>query len=117
MDNSVMKTGVAEDSPEITLEDFERFLKELLPKYESTPAGKLAYVHSVLTFGLENPAPVEYLARRAIKHILHLRLQLTASESRLREIGDKAHDLSTGPAVHDGYWDIRELAYELLRST
>lgn len=30
----------------------------------------------------------------------------------LKDIGDKAHDLSTGPAVPDGYWEIRGMAYE-----
>jgi hypothetical protein len=32
-------------------------------------------------------------------------------ESALQRIGDLAHDKSTGPAVPDGYWEIRELAY------
>lgn len=40
---------------------------------------------------------------------------LTARDELLRQIGDKAHDLSTGPAVEDGYWTIREMAYEPLR--
>ena len=74
---------------EITLEDFERVLNELLPKYSPTVAGKLAYVHSVLSFGLENPAPVEYLARCAIKEILHLRQSLTAAEKRVQELEAK----------------------------
>lgn len=34
----------------------------------------------------------------------------------LRAIGDKAHDLSTGPAVPDGYWELREMAYDALRT-
>lgn len=43
-----------------------------------------------------------------------LKARVDALETRLREIGDIAHDESAGPAVHDRYWDIRELAYELL---
>ena len=35
-------------------------------------------------------------------------------ESRLLTIGSIAHAHSTGPAVHDEYWNIRNLAYELL---
>ena len=29
----------------------------------------------------------------------------------LRQIGDYAHDNSTGPAVPDALWDIRAIAY------
>jgi hypothetical protein len=32
----------------------------------------------------------------------------------LGDIGDKAHDLSTGPEVWDGYWDIRRMAYDAI---
>jgi len=32
----------------------------------------------------------------------------------LREIGDFAHDRSTGPAVEDALWEVRRMAYELL---
>lgn len=35
-------------------------------------------------------------------------------EARLREIGDFAHDHSTGPAVPDALWAVREMAYELV---
>ena len=35
-------------------------------------------------------------------------------ENRLRDIGDIAHEQSTGPAEPDWLWHIRELAYELL---
>ncbi|MBU0703810.1 MAG: hypothetical protein KKC18_08075 [Chloroflexi bacterium] len=34
----------------------------------------------------------------------------------LRDIGDFAHDRSTGPAVEDGLWEVRRMAYELLTS-
>lgn len=33
-------------------------------------------------------------------------------EARLKEIGDYAHDHSTGPAVPDALWTIREMAYD-----
>ena len=32
----------------------------------------------------------------------------------LRDIGDFAHDRSTGPAVEDDLWEVRRMAYELL---
>ena len=32
----------------------------------------------------------------------------------LRDIGDFAHDRSTGPAVEDALWEVRRMAYELL---
>ena len=31
---------------------------------------------------------------------------------RLRQIGDRAHDASTGPAVPDVLWEIRSMAYD-----
>jgi len=30
----------------------------------------------------------------------------------LRQIGDYAHDHSTGPAVPDALWEVRSMAYE-----
>ena len=32
----------------------------------------------------------------------------------LKDIGDFAHDRSTGPAVEDDLWEVRRMAYELL---
>ena len=97
-----MTTGTDMDdgSPEITLEDFDRFLKELLPKYEDTLAGRLAYVHAVLSFGLENPAPVEYLARCVIKERIALRIALTARDDALVSIRVLVQD-----CIENGYFD------------
>ena len=33
-------------------------------------------------------------------------------EDVLKMIGDMAHDCSSGPAVSDGYWTIRRMAYD-----
>lgn len=35
-------------------------------------------------------------------------------EDRLREIGDFAHEHSTGPAVPDALWTVREMAYYMI---
>ena len=35
-------------------------------------------------------------------------------ENRLREIAEYAHNESTGPAIPDALWEIREQAYELI---
>ncbi len=35
-------------------------------------------------------------------------------EARLKEIGDYAHEHSTGPAIPDALWTVREMAYELV---
>lgn len=40
-----------------------------------------------------------------------LRGRIEMCEDLLQEIGDLAHEKSAGPAVHDGYWEIRQLAY------
>lgn len=37
-------------------------------------------------------------------------------EERLQEIGHFAHDQSTGPAVPDEMWSIRDMAYEMLET-
>jgi hypothetical protein len=39
---------------------------------------------------------------------------ITDLEERLREIGNYAHQHSTGPAVPDALWAVREMAYELI---
>ncbi len=35
-------------------------------------------------------------------------------QGMLKDIGDFAHDRSTGPAVEDDLWEVRRMAYELL---
>lgn len=37
-------------------------------------------------------------------------------EARLLEIGNFAHDQSTGPAIPDEFWSIRDMAYEMLET-
>ena len=32
----------------------------------------------------------------------------------LKDIGDFAHDRSSGPAIEDDLWEVRRMAYELL---
>lgn len=39
---------------------------------------------------------------------------LEAANSELHSIGDIAHDASTGPAVWDTYWNIRNAAYNAM---
>lgn len=51
-----------------------------------------------------NPAKALEYAKGAISDL----------EERLREIGDYAHEHSTGPAVPDALWTVREMAYELV---
>lgn len=41
-----------------------------------------------------------------------LKARVEQLETALHKIGDLAHDHSTGPAVPDGYWEIRSLAYD-----
>lgn len=38
--------------------------------------------------------------------------QIDRLHDLLRQIGDRAHDASTGPAVPDALWEIRGLAYD-----
>lgn len=50
----------------------------------------------------ENGSPVLQSAYDRLKEI----------EATLRAIGDFAHDRSTGPAIPDALWEIREMAYQ-----
>jgi hypothetical protein len=49
-----------------------------------------------------------------LEHTRQLERELDAATERLREIGDYAHEHSTGPAVPDALWTVREMAYELV---
>ena len=49
------------------------------------------------------------------ENIEALKSRIAELEAALRQIGDMAHDASTGPAVPDTLWDIRCEAYELLK--
>jgi hypothetical protein len=44
----------------------------------------------------------------------NLAARVTALESVLRQIGDFAHDKSTGPAVPDALWEVRGMAYAVI---
>lgn len=48
------------------------------------------------------------------KALEYAKLTIADLEARLREIGDYAHEHSTGPAVPDALWTVREMAYELV---
>lgn len=61
---------------------------------------------------LNNSNPNQY--EDAMTEIKRLRAELINAEEKLREIGDYAHDHSTGPEVPDALWTVREMAYELL---
>jgi len=48
-------------------------------------------------------------------YVTKLKKENERMQEVLRNIGDLAHDVSTGPAAPDHYWEIRKLAYEYLR--
>ena len=50
------------------------------------------------------------LYMRECKALVETNLDL---EARLKDIGDFAHDRSTGPGVPDDLWEVRRMAYEL----
>ena len=55
----------------------------------------------------------EVAARFAADREEYLALSVTQSQA-LARIADLAHDASTGPAVPDMYWEIRNIAQEAL---
>lgn len=47
-----------------------------------------------------------------LRHLLNLaRDDYNTAAQRLQDIGDYAHDHSTGPAVPDALWEVRSMAY------
>lgn len=53
----------------------------------------------------------------AEKKLAAAQLQNTRLRDYLHDIGNIAHDKSTGPAIEDGYWEIQEFANEALNLT
>ena len=54
----------------------------------------------------------QYVSVYAVHKLLSVeRERREELEQRLREIGDFAHDHSTGPAVPDALWEVRSMAY------
>jgi hypothetical protein len=47
-----------------------------------------------------------------LKRFTELEERLAVCEDLLIEIGDYAHNNSTGPAVPDALWEVRRMAYE-----
>jgi len=43
-----------------------------------------------------------------------LAARVASLEAALRQIGDYAHDKSTGPAVPDALWEVRGMAYRAI---
>ncbi len=65
--------------------------------------------------------PLANVSRTLEQNLICLRRQLILetqkreqAEAALKDIGDFAHDRSTGPAVEDALWEIRRMAYEAL---
>lgn len=50
----------------------------------------------------------------AQNHAAEAANEIESLRQRLRDIGDYAHEHSTGPAVPDALWTVREMAYELV---
>lgn len=46
-----------------------------------------------------------------LAEVERLSAKTDALEERLAEIGDFAHHQSTGPAIPDAFWSIRDMAY------
>lgn len=50
----------------------------------------------------------------AATELRRLHAEIEAMRERLRNIGDYAHDHSTGPAVPDAMWEVRSMAYDAI---
>lgn len=54
-------------------------------------------------------------AQFALIRLNHEANQKKYLQEVLKQIGDLAHDKSTGPAVPDTLWEIRQLAYDAFK--
>ena len=63
-------------------------------------------VEQALAQAKEDGQRMEAKLREQDERIIHL-------EGLLKDIGDFAHDRSTGPALPDDLWEVRRMAYEL----
>lgn len=110
-----------------TVETVQALAKELAnPEIEVSRD----YAASALTWALERIAKVEKDLSESRDDFRALRLdkdrieaerdaanaRAEAAEEVLRQIGDYAHDKSTGPAVPDALWEVREMAYSQLKT-
>lgn len=59
---------------------------------------------------IERTDPVS-LAAALLEVIATRDRQIEDLQNLLRQIGDRAHDASTGPTVPDVLWELRNLAY------
>lgn len=57
------------------------------------------------------PEPIDEKISWLIREVDRLSVLDSKREELLRQIGDFAHDASTGPAVPDALWEIRSMAY------
>lgn len=61
---------------------------------------------------LEAAVATERAESARLRHLLNLaRDDYNTAAQRLQDIGDYAHDHSTGPAVPDALWEVRSMAY------
>jgi hypothetical protein len=74
-------------------------------------ARKIDYVYGCLTV-VNNPVDRGRACYRS--QLAAQAAEIERYQKVLGDIGDKAHDLSTGPEVWDGYWDIRRMAYDAI---
>lgn len=124
-----------------TVEALAKELRELIEKHKAIPeqchAERFSSIHkigshiirlnphSALTWALEQIKEVETerdtyrdMDRQSTERNRELiderdaaNARAGAAEEMLRQIGDYAHDKSTGPVVPDALWEIREMAY------
>jgi hypothetical protein len=50
----------------------------------------------------------------AVAVLTAMRSEIELLQSKLKEIGDYAHDNSAGPAVQDALWEVRSMAYDAI---
>lgn len=84
------------------------------------PTGKAGRNEDSLYAAADTPAECGPLCPTCYETLTHeseletLQAELMDATGMLKDIGDFAHERSTGPAVPDDLWEVRRLAYSAL---
>lgn len=87
------------------LEMSDKIAREELGNYYIISSDRMDnYIHCLE----DGAAQIKHLT----EEIERLRRKYEAAERLLKDIGDFAHERSTGPALQDDLWEVRRMAYQ-----
>jgi hypothetical protein len=85
-------------------------------RHTSATSGEWAAWQAAVAAERENYTTLLHAYHQACVDAANRANEIDRLHDRLRQIGDRAHDASTGPAVPDVLWEIRSMAYDGIRA-